>query len=102
MNGEKLLENSAMLKYLNRLSDLIFLLACFEERSYRERRRINRDLLRAHFLEPPVRRLAVTVGAVVLALLAFIVFLLLFHGKTPEVPASGSPGHEQEMHNMHR
>ncbi len=37
MKSEKMIENPYILKYLNRLSDLIFLLACFEEKDEEEK-----------------------------------------------------------------
>jgi cob(I)alamin adenosyltransferase len=41
MKSENMIANPFILKYLNRLSDLIFLLACFEEKDDEEKREIN-------------------------------------------------------------
>ena len=42
MKSENMIENPYILKYLNRLSDSIFLMACFEEKDVEEKWKINR------------------------------------------------------------
>jgi cob(I)alamin adenosyltransferase len=102
MHGEGLVENPSILRYLNRLSDLVFLLACFEEKGDSERRNINRALLHAHLSDPSARKMAVFVGSTILALIAAIILLLIFHRPAQERPANTSPQHMQEIGNMHK
>jgi len=52
MKDEGLIENSHLLKYLNRLSDLIFLMACFEEKDEEEKRKIKETHFPSHLLNP--------------------------------------------------
>ncbi len=83
MAGEGMIGNPSLLKYLNRLSDLIFVLACFEERNEAERQKIDRALFYSHWSDPYVCRLSLIVGSTILALVAIIVLLLLFHRPAP-------------------
>ncbi len=102
MHDEGLVENPSILKYLNRLSDLVFLLACFEEKDDRERRNINRALLRAQFSAPPVRKRTIFIGAAILALMAAIILILIFHRPVQETPTNMMDQHQQEMRDMHK
>ncbi|MCK5343025.1 MAG: cob(I)yrinic acid a,c-diamide adenosyltransferase, partial [Candidatus Heimdallarchaeota archaeon] len=56
MKSEKMIENPYILKYLNRLSDLIFLLACFEEKDEEEKRKMNRTSISSQLANPLFRR----------------------------------------------
>ncbi len=100
MNSDGLIANPFILKYLNRLSDLVFLLACFEEKGDRERQKINQTLLYAHLSDPSVRKIAVFIGSAILALVAAIILILIFHRPARERPTNMSPQHMQNMGNM--
>lgn len=101
MNSKGMIENAYLLKYLNRLSDLIFLLACLEEKSEGERRQINKKLFAFRLYDPKVRKLSILSGLIILALISSIVLILVFH--KPDI--STYPGylqsHLEEMLNMH-
>lgn len=101
MHSEGLIENPSILKYLNRLSDLVFLLACFEEKGDSERRNINRALLHARLSDPSVRKAAVLVGSAFLALITAIILILIFHRPAPEQSPKAQE-HMHEMKSMHK
>ncbi|MDA8239312.1 MAG: cob(I)yrinic acid a,c-diamide adenosyltransferase [Nitrospiraceae bacterium] len=92
MSGEKLIERPFVLKYLNRLSDLLFVLACYEEKSSEDRRRIGHALLRLRFSDPAMRRFAIFAIAVIFILVVVIILVLMFHR-----PVSDTMKHMQEM-----
>jgi cob(I)alamin adenosyltransferase len=83
MKSENMIENSFILKYLNRLSDLIFLMACFEERDDEEKRKINHTLFSPNFAVPFNHKWGIAAGLMILVLIAAIIFLLLFHKASP-------------------
>jgi len=100
MKNDGLIENPELIKYLIRLSDLIFLLACFEEKSSGERKKINRALVMSHLGDPAVRKIAISIGALMVALVVVIILLFIFHRPAP---VSVTPSdHMQEMDSMHR
>ena len=84
IKNEGLIENSHILKYLNRLSDLTFLLACFEEKNDGERRKFMHTLFPSKWADPAFRRWAILIGALLLALVAIIILLILFHRPAPD------------------
>lgn len=84
MKDEGLIENSHILKYFNRLSDLIFLLACFEEKNDVERRKFRHVLFSSKWADPAFRRWAILTGAVILALVVTIILLIFFHNPAPD------------------
>jgi ATP:cob(I)alamin adenosyltransferase len=84
MKDEGLVENSHILKYLNRLSDLTFLLACLEEKNDVERRKLSHSLFSSKWADPAFRRWAILIGAVILALAVIIILLIFFHKPVPD------------------
>lgn len=93
MKSEDMVENPHILKYLNRLSDLLFLLACFEEKEINERRRIG-SIVRPYMgYGPAVKRAAFITIAVIFMLVTTIVALLLFHK-----PATNDPLDHMDRH----
>ncbi len=97
MKSEGLIENPALFKYLNRLSDLLFVLACFEERSKAERRETGRIIFQSYRTDSAVRKVAALIGAIILALIIAIILILIFHGQNPEKPIDMLKSHMQEM-----
>ena len=91
MKSKDMIENPYILKYLNRLSDLIFVLACFEEKEGEER---------SKWSDPTFRRRTIFTGLIILALVAIITFLLLFREQTPEVTPIKE--HMEQMDSMHK
>jgi len=102
MKSEGMIENPDILKYLNRLSDLIFVLACFEEKDEQERRKLRRLLTSSRLSDPTFRKWAIFTSVVILALMATIVLLLVFHKPTPEQSPPLFKEHMKEMENMHK
>lgn len=96
MKSEGMIDNPSIFKYLNRLSDLIFLLACFEERSDTERRKINRTLLYSYWSEPAIRKVLILVGSTILILIIAIILIVAFHRPTTEWIGNMMGGHMQE------
>jgi len=97
MKSEGLIENPALFQYLNRLSDLLFVLACFEERTRDERRAMGPAIFQSYRTDSAVRKVAVLVGSIILALIIAIILILIFHGQNPEKPVETMKGHMQEM-----
>lgn len=100
MKSEDMIENSYILKYLNRLSDLIFLLACFEEKSELEKQKLSRVFLSSKWADPTLRKWTLLTGSIILALAAMIILLFLFHKSAPEV--NPIIEHTKQMEFMHR
>lgn len=100
MNSRDMLSNPLILKYLNRLSDLIFVLACFEERDVGQRKRISRKLFYQQFSDPVNRKWMILSGIIFLTLVTGIVLILMFHGQS--VPPEPVSTHMQQMEQMHR
>jgi cob(I)alamin adenosyltransferase len=100
MKSEDMIENSYILKYLNRLSDLIFLLACFEEKSELEKQKLSRVFLSSKWADPTLRKGTLLTGSIILALAAMIILLFLFHKSAPEV--NPIIEHMKQMEFMHR
>jgi hypothetical protein len=100
MKSEDMIENSHILKYLNRLSDMIFLLACFEEKSEAEKRKVSQALFPFKWADPTSRKWAILTGSIILALVAMIILLFLFHESAPEV--NPIIEHMKQMEFMHR
>lgn len=99
MKSEGLFENPQLLRYLNRLSDLIFLLASFEESGSAKRQAVRRQLALSGWREPWYRRWFVIAGVFLLVSAVVIVLLLLFHGQPEQKPLQG---HIESMDSMHR
>lgn len=100
MKSQDMIENFYILKYLNRLSDLIFVLACFEEKDETERKKMNRALFSFAWSDPVFRRWTILTGSIVAALVTVIVLLLLFHDPTSEV--NSFTDHMKQMESMHQ
>jgi ATP:cob(I)alamin adenosyltransferase len=100
LKSEDMIENSYILKYLNRLSDLIFLLACFEEKSELEKQKLSRVFLSSKWADPTLRKWTLLTGSIILALAAMIILLFLFHKSAPEV--NPIIEHTKQMEFMHR
>jgi hypothetical protein len=90
MKSEDLIENTNILKYLNRLSDLIFLLACFEEKEEEEKR-----------ANPLFRKWGIVVASIFFMLIVTIVLLLFFHRPAPQKSFDYMQNHMKQMENMH-
>ncbi len=101
MSSEGLIENPCILKYLNRLSDLLFVLACFEEKNAEDRRKINRALFDLRLSDPVTRKFAISAAAIILILITVIALILIFHKAVPESPPA-TIEHMQEMERMHK
>lgn len=99
MRSEDMIENPQLLRYLNRLSDLIFLLASFEESDASQRKNIRRRLEFSGWREPLYKRWLIIGGTLLFVLLGIIVLLLMFHGQ-PETESNQR--HMDEMESMHR
>jgi len=102
MKSNKLTGNPFILKYLNRLSDLIFLLACFEEKDDRERQRINQTLLSFKGVAPFNTKWWIAISLTLLVLISTIIFLLLFHNANPRATYPSMDRHMEQMENMHK
>jgi cob(I)alamin adenosyltransferase len=101
MKSDDLIANPNVLKYLNRLSDLIFLLACFEEKDEEEQRQMNRTVFSSQLAVPLSRKWGIAIGSFILALLAIIIFLFFFYKPPP--PLATDPimqKHMEQMENM--
>ncbi len=101
MKSENMIENPFILKYLNRLSDLIFLLACFEEKGDEEKREINRTLFSPKGTSPFNHKWGIAIGLTILVLIAAIIFLLLFHKTNSRATYPSVDKHMEQMENMH-
>ena len=101
MKNKDLLENVYLFQYMNRLSDLTFLLACFEEKSADEKRVISRKLLGSYLAEPGIRKLAINSGIIITALISIIVLLLIFHKPGEDISQTFWRNHQSEMNEMH-
>jgi hypothetical protein len=88
------------LKYLNRLSDLLFLLACLEEKEEKERRKSSRAFAFQALTRPGLREWAVVMAAIELILVTVVVSLLLYHGKDNGSAPDGMMEHMERMHQM--
>ncbi len=100
MKSEDMIANPNVLKYLNRLSDLIFLLACFEEKDEEEQRQINRTVFSSQLVVPLSRKWGIAIGSFILALLATIIFLFFFYKPIPLATDPTVPKHMEQMGNM--
>ena len=101
MNNEGFLKNKYLLQYMNRLSDLTFLLACLEEKSADEKKVINRKLFKSYLSEPSMRKMAINSGIIITVLLSAIVLLLIFHRPEENVSQTFPGNHQSEMNEMH-
>ncbi len=100
MKNQDLVENPNILKYLNRLSDLIFVLACFEEKNEVERLKISPALFSFKWSDPMFRKWTIFMGSIILALAGSIILLILFHKPFPEV--NSVVDHMVQMTSMHK
>ncbi len=82
LNAEGKLESTYVLKYLNRLSDLLYLLARFEEREEKERREINQTYFPFHLAKFFSQEWAIFTGSIILSLVAAIIFCSAIHCHT--------------------
>jgi cob(I)alamin adenosyltransferase len=101
MNSKGMIGNAHLLKYLNRLSDLIFLLACLEEKSEEERRKVSKKLFAFRLDDSTMRRLPIIAGFIIAALISMIVLILVFHKPDINPYSSYLQGHMEEMSKMH-
>lgn len=100
LKSKGLIENLNILKYLNRLSDLIFLLACFEEKDEKDQRQIEQTVFSSQMVVPLSRKWAIVIGSLILALLTTIIFLLFFYRPTPPATDPNMQKHMESMENM--
>ena len=78
MLREGIIDNNNVLKYLNRLSDLVFLLAGLDEKKADEQKKVLNTLDGSMSLNS--KRVALFLGSVLVALLVSVVFLFVYHG----------------------
>ena len=79
MKDEGLIENLHILKYLNRLSDLLFLLAAFEEKDSEERRKIKEAFFTHRLFGRPFRTFQIVIVFTIGVLIILSILILLFH-----------------------
>jgi cob(I)alamin adenosyltransferase len=101
MKDKGMIQNVCILKYLNRLSDMFFVMACFEERSEDEKRKMNNVLMYLKLSDPVFRKWAVISGIIMLSLITTIIMILIFHNPTRKAPADQLSKHMEEMQDMH-
>ena len=101
MKSEDMIANPNVLKYLNRLSDLIFLLACFEEKDEEEKRKMNRIVISSQLADPLFRRWLIAMGSIILTLIAAIIFFWFFQKPSPPATYPYMQKHMEQMDNMH-
>lgn len=101
LKSKDLLENTFLLQYMNRLSDLIFLLACLEEKSAVEKREISRKLFSSYLAEPGMKKLAISSGIIIMVLTVIVVLLLVFHKPEQNDTRFFWETHQSEMKRMH-
>ena len=101
LKSDNMIENRYILKYLNRLSDLLFVLACLEEKDEKDRQKISRTLFYFQLSDPMFRKWTFVIGALIMALILTVLLLFFFHGNTPKVPTSQTNGHMKQMETMH-
>jgi cob(I)alamin adenosyltransferase len=102
MKEEGLIQNLYLLKYLNRLSDLIFLLACLEEKDRVEKRKIGQKIFAFKISDPVSRKWAILTAFIFLSLTAVIVLLLIFHRAASKVADTGMQDLYRNMEQMHK
>jgi cob(I)alamin adenosyltransferase len=100
MKSEDLIANPNVLKYLNRLSDLIFLLACFEEKDEDQKQKINQSLFSSHPARPLSRKWAIAAASIIFMLTVAIVLILIFHRPAPQESFNSMQNHMKQMENM--
>lgn len=101
MKSEDLIENINILKYLNRLSDLIFLLACLEEKDEEEKQKINQWLFSSHRANPLSSKWGIAGASIIFMLIVAIVLLLFFHRPAPNESFTNLQNHMKQMESMH-
>jgi cob(I)alamin adenosyltransferase len=101
MKNEDMIKNPSVLRYMNRLSDLIFVLACYSEKDDEEKRKIGRTLLYSQLSDPSFRRLPIILISLILGLVISIFLILLFHNPAPEFSTSPAYKHLENMESMH-
>lgn len=97
MQSEGYIANPFLVKYLNRISDLLFLLAAYEEKSENERKGISLSKLTVHLNDSFFRRWFILGTAIIISLVVAIFLLLLFHKPSTNI----SPEVIKHMENMH-
>jgi cob(I)alamin adenosyltransferase len=102
MKSENMIENPFILKYLNRLSDLVFLLACFEEKGNEKKREINQTFFSPKWAIPFNHKWGIAIGLTILVLIAAIIFLLFFQNVNPRATYPFMQNHMEQMENMHK
>jgi cob(I)alamin adenosyltransferase len=101
MKEEDMIGNPSVLKYLNRLSDLIFVLACYSEKDDEEKRRISRTPFYSQLSDPAFRRMPIVLMLIILGLIASIFLIFLFHNPASDVSNSPESKHPDKMESMH-
>ena len=96
-----MIANPNVLKYLNRLSDLIFLLACFEEKDEEEQQKINQSLFSSQLSNPLFRKWGIAVALIFFMLIVTIVLLLIFHRPVLQASFDYMQNHMKQMEKMH-
>jgi hypothetical protein len=102
MKEEGMIQNPYLLQYLNRLSDLIFLLACLEEKDRVEKRKISQKIFAFKMSDPVSRKWAILTAFIFLFFAAVIVLLLIFHRPASKVEAPEMQDMYRHMEQMHK
>jgi len=101
MKSEDMIANPNVLRYLNRLSDLIFLLACFEEKDEAEKQKINQSLFSSLLADPFSRKWAIVSASIIFMLTVAIVLILIFHRPALEESFNYMQNHMKQMESTH-
>ncbi len=101
MHSNNMISNTYLLRFLNRLSDLIFVIACFEEKGMDEKQMSGKRLFAKRLSDPAFRNWTILSGLIILFLTAIIIFVLIFHRPGSEIYPSNLKQHLEEMGNMH-
>ena len=100
MKSEDMIANPNVLKFLNRLSDLIFLMACFEEKVEEQKQEINQSLFSSHLARPLSRKWAIAAASIILMLTVAIVLILFFHRPAPQESFNSMQNHMKQIESM--
>jgi len=100
MKNEGVDVSPLILKYLNRLSDLLFLLACLEEKDEAESHKISRAFAFKSLTRPGLRRWILLMSGIMSVLVLIIILLLLFHGSGQVSSPEWMQEHMKEMGQM--
>ncbi len=101
MHSNNMIGNTNLLRFLNRLSDLIFVIACFEEKDMGKKHISGKRLFAERLSDPAFRNWTILSGLIVVFLTAIIILGLIFHRPGSEIYPGGLKQHVEEMGSMH-